>query len=381
MNVYDIVKDDFINGELRFKHPFHMYDAIHDIPGCLEACLSDEMIKKFADFMKGKTFKNVFFVGCGTSLNSGMIAAAAVRDLFGIPTFAKNGFDFMEEDMVEFSSESLVICSSHSGNTVPTCYAKDKAKKAGCTVISVIGNPNTKLAENADLVIVDPYEKENVYGKTRSYLSAALLETLPVIVTRPAEECAAVIADAKKMVRDIADNMASWDAQTSGIARDWAQRINRYMLAGMGILSVNAVEISLKILEVLTEPAVGFGLEESIHGPVAAYWPNTGIILFHADDRVTWRTKDIDNAVNASLASDIVITTDPDAGWNEKASVIGVPAAKPAWAVYSSAVVGQLLVYYMAVEKGFVTDINGKDRNPKTIDSRVFLKFNPPAVD
>ncbi len=377
MNVYDIVKDDFINGELRFKHPFHMYDAIHDIPGCLEACLSDEMIAKCDEFMKGKTFKNVFFVGCGTSLNSGMIAAAAVRELFRIPTFAKNGFDFMEEDMVEFSSESLVICSSHSGNTVPTCFAKDKAKKAGCTVISVIGNPGTKLAEGADLVIVDPYEKENVYGKTRSYLSAALLETLPVIVTRPAEEREAALADARQMVRDIAGSMAGWDEQITALAHDWGHRINRFMLAGMGILSVNAIEISLKILEVLTEPAIGFGLEESIHGPVAAYWPNTGVVLFHADDRVTWRTRDIDNAVNASLASDLIITTDPDAGWNEKAAVISIPKAKPAWAVYASAVVGQLLVYYMAVEKGYVTDINGKDRNPKTIDSRVFLKFSP----
>lgn len=377
MNVFDIVKNDFIKGELRFKHPFHMYDAIHDIPGCLEACLSDEMINTIEMFMNGKTFKNVFFVGCGTSLNSGMIAAAAVRDLFRIPTFAKNAYDFMEEDILEFSAESLVICSSHSGNTASTCMAKDKAKKAGCIVISIIGNPDTKLAEDADLVIVDPYEKENVYGKTRSYLSAALLETLPIIVTRPAGEKATALADAREMVKGIAENISAWEQQVTVISRDWGHRINRFILAGMGILSVNANEISLKILEVLTEPAIGFGLEESVHGPVAAYWPNTGIILFHADNRVTWRTRDIDNAVNASLASDIVITTYPDAGWNEKSAVIGIPKAKPAWAVYSSAVVAQMIVYYLAVEKGYITDINGKDRNPKTIDSRPFLKFCP----
>jgi|GEM_PF-5105692 glucosamine--fructose-6-phosphate aminotransferase (isomerizing) len=381
MKSLDIISQEFPNKMLRYEHPYYMYDAIKSIPGCLKACLDKNLLNEITSFLIDKHFSNFILIGCGTSLNSCQLAAYAIRELLNIPAYSINALDFIVETPIEFNQGTLVICSSHSGNTVPTYIAKDKAIKAGNKVISIIGNSGSKLEENSDLVIHDPFGKEVPFGKTRSFLSAALLATLPAILSLPEKEMDEEFNSILEMISAMDENFNSWEKTAISLSEDWGKRIDQYMFIGMGVHSAIANEMALKTIEVLTEPAIGFGLEESIHGPAASYSANVGIVLFQTDDRVLWRAKDIDNAVNATLASDLIITSSPDAGWSKKSKIIGLPKMKPIWASYCSAIVYHLVLYYLAVEKGFIPDVNGRDRNEYINNCKPFLKFSKGSND
>ncbi|HEX2981788.1 MAG TPA: SIS domain-containing protein [Anaerolineaceae bacterium] len=363
----DQIKQEFPNGVLREAHPFYMYDAIQDIPGCLRACLAPELAEQVASFVKRLSPAQVFAVGCGTSLNSAKVCAYAYRALLGIPALAMDALDFAVEPPLGLNEKALVISFSHSGQTKPTLLAQVLAKQRGAVTMAVSSKVDTALGQAADFAIADPYADEIPYGKTRSYLSAALLGALTAVLKQPQDKAQAFYQAAGEMVAALEAGMPAWEQQAEKLAAQWSPAIDRYMLAGFGLNAVNAEELGLKLLEVLGESSIGFCLEEFIHGPGAGLWENTGVVLFQTDERVLAKTLEIAKGVAASRASLLVVTDRPEAGWPEKTAVIAVPQTPLSQflTMYPVAVVAQLVLYRLAVQKRVVPDINCRDRNPE----------------
>lgn len=81
-----------------------------------------------------KDFHQVVIAGMGGSAIGADLLAAYVASLALVPVFVHRDYGL---PLFARGAETLVICSSHSGNTEETLDAFDAARKAGCRVVAV----------------------------------------------------------------------------------------------------------------------------------------------------------------------------------------------------------------------------------------------------
>ncbi len=357
----------FPNGELRKEHPFYMADAINDIPGCLEACLKEEALVAMQGTLQPLKIKRIFTVGCGTSYNTAQAIAYTSRTLLQIRVEAFDALDFLLDPPSGIDPEALVISMSHSGQTLVTCQAQEMAKSLGAFTVGISGKAGSRLIQNADLALTDPYAVEAPFGKTRSYLSAALQGMLAAMMLAEPSLRQDFVEQAKQMVVSIRKSMEEWEQAAISVAKQWASLTDHYMLAGFGAQKANADELGLKIIEVIGEGATGYGLEEFTHGPSASFRKDMGIFLFQTDGRSLERALEVARAAALSEAALVVLTDQPQAGWPEKAAIIQLPPLEKfhQLGVFTAAIPAQFLMYHLAILKGYNPDINGIDLHPE----------------
>ena len=373
------LKAKFLNGELRQSHPFYMADAIQDIPGCLEACLADDVLALLQKALSGIQPQRIFTVGCGTSYNAAQAAAYACQTQLGIPAIACDAYDFELDLPPGVDSQALVISISQSGQSLTTCLAQEKARSLGAMTVGISGKPDSRLAQNAAFALTDPYLIEIPFGKTRSYLSSALLGMLTGMMTAAPAQQDAFILQARAMAALLRQNMQYWEQSARSVAAGWAGRTCHYILAGFGAQQANAAEIGLKFIEVLGESATSFGLEEFTHGPNASFRKDMGIVLFQTDERTLEKAVRIAQGVALSQAALVVITNQMHTRWPHTALEIDLPQADPQpLSLFPAAVAAQYLLYFLAIAKGMNPDINGHDFHPELGD--IYDFFFPPGT-
>jgi len=374
------LKAKFPNGVLRTSPPFYMTDALNDIPGCLDACLADAFIQPLRATLAGQQPNRIFAVGCGTSYNSCLAVAYALQKELGIPAHALDAYDFIQDFPPDLDDRSMVISISESGKSLTTCLAQEESRKKGAYTIGISANPASRLAQNTDLAITDPFLKEFPLGKTRTYLSTALLGILAGVLTSSPSAVDQFIQDVRAMVTELKTFSAKWEDQTEEISQRIGGVISQYMLAGFGIQFANAVEIGLKILEVVGENAVSFQLEEFTHGPSASFRSHTGVILFQTDDRTLEKSVGIAHGVSKSDAKLVIITDDSNAGWPKGAEIIELPTSRNQriLGLFPAALAAQYLMYNLTLAKGMNPDVNGEDIRPELGD--IYAHYFPPGT-
>ena len=279
-------------------------------------------------------------------------------------------------------SQALVISISHTGQTLATCLASEKAKSLGAFTVGISSNPISRLIKNANFGLADPYPHETrPRGKIRSYFSSTILGLLAAIMTSRSDTTRdEFVLQIKKVAQSIRQNLGQWEKAGRSIAAQWANVTTHYMVAGFGAQKPNADEIGLKLIEVLGEGATNYSLEEFTHGPGASFRKELGIILFQTDPRSLVRCLEIARGVAASEAQLVVITNAASAAWPERANVIALPFIERAdlFGVFPAAAAAQNLLYFLAIDKGLNPDLNCLNIHPEL--AGVSAIFFPPGT-
>ena len=98
-----------------------------------------------------KDFKQVVIAGMGGSAIGADLLASYVASLAPIPVSVHRDYDL---PLFARGTETLVICSSHSGNTEETLTSFEAARKAGCRIIAVCtGGELEKRAKANDVPV------------------------------------------------------------------------------------------------------------------------------------------------------------------------------------------------------------------------------------
>ena len=120
----DKLRAKFPGGVLRTEHPFYMADAIRDIPNCLDACLSDNILDEIRQRLGSFKPKNIFAIGCGTSYNACHAVRYSLQSLLEIPAMAYDAHDFLLDFPPGVDQNSIVISISEFGNSITTCLSR-----------------------------------------------------------------------------------------------------------------------------------------------------------------------------------------------------------------------------------------------------------------
>jgi glucosamine--fructose-6-phosphate aminotransferase (isomerizing) len=250
----------------------------------------------------------------------------------------------------------------------------------GAFTVGISANPKSRLSTSANLGLIDPYLHEIPLGKTRTYLSTALLGMLSGILTQENDLSDGFIRQINSVIPQLLENSNYWQTTARNIADKQNSTRTRYIVTGFGAQKANSDEIRLKLMEILGESATSFGLEEFTHGPSASFQSDLVVIILQTDERTLNKAVRIAQGVVFSNASLIVITDRVDAGWPESANLIAIPKLEnPAlFGQFPVAVAAQYLFYYMALKKGLNPDVNLEDINPDLGD--IYAFFFPPGT-
>lgn len=233
-----------LNDVARFKKldPENMIDHINGLPDQLAAAWK---LGSKLDLPKWRGVRQVVVAGMGGSaIGSDLLAAYAEPTLkaawvtqrdYGLPAWAQG-------------PETLVICSSHSGNTEETLAAFEAAKAAGCRILAVTtGGKLADLAKKAKLpvwIFKHTGQPRTAVGYSFGLLlvAAARLKLVPDPSAEVKDAVAAMKDQQKSLlpeVRDTANSSKRMGGQFMGrwitiygaglmapVARRWKTQIN-----------------------------------------------------------------------------------------------------------------------------------------------------------
>ncbi len=200
-----------------------------------------------------ESISQIVIAGMGGSAIGGDLLASYVADLVDIPVFVHRDYDLPAWAK---EKKTLVIATSHSGNTEETLSAYEQAKKNGCQLFCVsTGGKLLKLAQ-ADGAAAWPFEHQGQPRAAVGYSFGMLLalfsrmgwiadQNLPVAATIEAmiqlkQHCAVEVGTTKNPAKRLAGQLQNrwvavfgcgllapvarrWKGQISEIAKAWAQ--------------------------------------------------------------------------------------------------------------------------------------------------------------
>jgi fructoselysine-6-phosphate deglycase len=148
---------------------FHEKEDIASVSGALH--LRKE-IEKIVDSFWEEGFDGIYFMGIGGTYASSMQVEVYMRGKSTLPVFVENAAEFLTTGNKRFTSKSIVILSSVSGNTKEMIELVDKVHEIGGRVFSFIDTPDSILTarDKQDYLVVYPKNEQLKFYMTANYL-------------------------------------------------------------------------------------------------------------------------------------------------------------------------------------------------------------------
>ncbi len=174
------------------------------VAGCVEQELPQ--VAKAIDLVSERLKKGgrLFYFGAGTSGRLGVIDASECQPTYGVPQEMVQGIiaggygaiinaSFGNEDDFEAGEAEIAaheitaadaVCGiAASGRTPYVLGVLTAAKQAGCVTVGITNNPNTKIAEIADVTIAPITGPEAIQGSSRMKAGTAQKMVLNMLST------------------------------------------------------------------------------------------------------------------------------------------------------------------------------------------------------
>ena len=144
-----------------------------------------ELLEQARELIDGPAPPRVYLTGCGDSHYAGLAARHAFEAWSGIATQALPALELARYDVEFAPAGSWAICVSNSGKVVRTVEAAATARARGLRAIGVTYDPQSRLAEAADVTLPYRYDDPGFGPGTISYVAS--LGALYALAVRAAE--------------------------------------------------------------------------------------------------------------------------------------------------------------------------------------------------
>lgn len=238
---------------------------------------------------QAKALSEIVLVGSGTSATSGMTSRRFIEKATGVRTLAVTANVFLHDFSV-YPADGLYIFTSQSGSSSLMNEGLKKMKKMGRRTVAITEAPGTLAGKSAD-VHVDMGCGYEEYGmRTIGYCASVLTQML---IGLELGRCTGALTDAQyeeylAQARRVPASHREISARTlAWFDRNREKLLNSRMIAlsGAGCLWGDALEGALKITEITNRMAIGFELEDGLHGPTCGYHEDTCVLVMNDGGR------------------------------------------------------------------------------------------------
>lgn len=300
--------------------------------------LSFTQLQKFEELIKKIKDYNVIFVASGTAYHASLLGAYFLHTQ-GIKAQALIAGEF--DTFATINENDLVIAVSQSGETMDVIEALKYAKENNSLIASIVNVPFSSIERASDLSIRTEAGKEVAVASTKAFTN----QVITMLNIAKAFGYPNGLNDMPNKLKKV----LSLEPIIANYAKEFSNKNDLYVI-GRKIGYPVSREIALKIKEISYVHAEGMMASELKHGTIALIENGTPVIALSYENDV--RMNGSIQEVIARGANVVTIGT--------KNSDIIVPADSEAEFGILSAVVGQLLAYYLAFERGCNID---KPRN------------------
>ncbi|MDH4379559.1 MAG: glutamine--fructose-6-phosphate transaminase (isomerizing) [Vampirovibrionales bacterium] len=264
-----------------FRH--FMLKEIHEQPDVIRQSLSgrlqhpEDPIQLFGasvDITALKAVDRLVVIGCGTSLNAGLVGKYAIEDLVGIPVSVESAGEYRYRRPI-ITPNTLVVAISQSGETADTLEAVRQTAKLGAKVLTITNREDSSLARESDYVLPVRAGIEVSVCATKSFTAQVVVLTLLAIQLAEMHEStptACLQALKTELVRlpALLDSYLASDAlgKIQEVAKTFSGFPNMLFIA-RGMNYPVALEGALKLKEISYIHAEGYSGSELKHGPIA----------------------------------------------------------------------------------------------------------------
>lgn len=333
--------------------PFFMLKEIYEQPLHLEAIARTgaSQAQKVADLIK-KSY-GTYMVGCGSAsymclAGSYLFSKIAKRHVnWAIGSEFGYHLDFL-------TPKSTVLAISQSGETMDILESVKKAKSRGAKLIAlvnVVGSSLYRLSDEKLPIGVGP-EKGVASTKALTGMLAHLI-LLSFALAGNTKEGQRVLRESANSSRKLLTTKAT--KQFHMLAK-FLKNVHHIYVIGRGLSYPAALETAIKIKEISYIHAEGLAAGELKHGPLALVEKGTPCIAFLPNDETYGANLAGAMEMKARGGHLIGISYKPHEIFDDYIEVQDAGTAT----IIPNIIVGQLLAYYLTIEKGLDPD---KPRN------------------
>jgi glucosamine 6-phosphate synthetase-like amidotransferase/phosphosugar isomerase protein len=237
-----------------------------------------EISKGAVDYYFAHNIEQLYLIGSGTSYHASYAAKRFMEKILRMPVGVSYPLVFRDIETV-LNKNTLVIGSSHGGQSSSTLAGLDKARQEGLRTIASTAVHDSEIIRHADTVLYCELGEENAGPKTKGYFCAAVTHILfALAIARrkgfiTQEEEQGYMARIQKSTDNIPVIAEAADLWYKAHA-DELQKSRRIVIIGYENNIATYMEGTLKILEAVRYSVSGYELEEFMHGIYHSIWEN-----------------------------------------------------------------------------------------------------------
>jgi glucosamine--fructose-6-phosphate aminotransferase (isomerizing) len=248
-------------------------------PGVVRAQLgaNDAVIRDLAARLRQHPPRAVVTLGRGSSDHAATFARYLIETRLGVMTASTPPSVSSVYDAAPAMTDTLCLAISQSGRSPDLLAAAEAARTAGATVVALVNDAASPLADLADVTAPLLAGPELSVAATKSYIGA--LSAIVQLVAYWSGDAA--LLRALERLPDLLED--AWAQDWSAALAPLATAQNLYVL-GRGVGFGVAEEAALKLKETCGLHAEAFSAAEVRHGPMALVGPNFPVLAFAQND-------------------------------------------------------------------------------------------------
>ena len=310
------------------------------------------------------SFRQIFFIGCGSAYHVGVAAQYTLEDLTRLPIRVELASEFRYRD-APLPENTLAVIVSQSGETADSLAALRQAKEQGAKTLAIVNVVGSTIAREADFVLYTLAGPEIAVATTKAY-SAQLLAVYALAIVFAQDRGTLEDAQVEMLVKELEalpgkmervledEERIQWFAAKQLAARD-------AFFIGRGLDYAISLEGSLKMKEISYIHSEAYAAGELKHGTISLIEPGTLVVGILTQQKLYEKT--LSNLLECKTrgAYLMALTTYGNYSIEDNADfVIYIPKTDPHFTPSLAILPLQLLGYYVSVAKGLDVD---KPRN------------------
>lgn len=334
----------------RGQYPFFMLKEIHEQSGIIADIAVEQTsnAKKLAETIKSSY--GTYLVGCGTA------AYACLAGEYFFSKIAKRHVNWAIGSEFSYhldflTKKSLVMALSQSGETMDTLDAIKKSKEKGARIFSLVNVLGSTLYRESEYKLLIGAGPEKSVASTKAFTAKlAHLILLAHAINGNVEVGQKVLGDAARAIKTV---LAKPSAEKIAALAKKLKKADHMYVIGRGLSYPASLETALKIKEVSYIHAEGFAAGELKHGPLALIEKGTPCLAFLPNDETYGANLAGAMEMKARGGYIIGVSHKPHDIFDAYIPVKDAGVAT----IIPNVVVGQLLAYHLAIERGFDPDM------------------------
>ncbi len=295
--------------------------------------------------------QRVVFVGCGTSLNAGLVGEYAVEDFAAMLAEVEQAAEFRYRNPI-VSSTDLLLAISQSGETADTLAAVREAAEKGACVAGLVNVVGSTIAREAGRGIYLHAGPEISVASTKAFtcqVAVLLMVALKMGRSRRmSREAGIQIVKEIQRVPELVERVVATSDAIAMVAQHFTECQHMFYI-GRGYMYPVALEGALKIKEISYVHAEGYHAAELKHGPIALLEKGTPVVAVLCEG--PGKDKVLGNVAECQARGAVVvglITEGDEESRDICDHVIEVPKSPHYTATITATVALQLFAYHVA---------------------------------